>query len=238
MGGASAAVRAGAWPPPPPTCRPPPAPTGETPAWPPPSAATGGASGPPPFQPLPPPAPARRARTAGRSTSTPAHSSRSSRPRRSAARRGRCRRGGRRLFAFGRRDLIPPVIDPRTILIDRAMVGQGFITPEELAEIHKIGEQMDADPPGHRAGAHAKADGAVARRPRGAASGSSSRKKPRPPSGSGCTPRPSRSARRRDIIFLGRGVSKGLADRKSNEREARGGGVAGARRRPPTSRRR
>src|SRR5688572_11516647 len=45
---------------------------------------------------------------------------------------------------FGRRDLIPPVSDPRTLLVDRAMVGFGFITPEDLAEIHKLGEQMDA----------------------------------------------------------------------------------------------
>src|SRR5205823_26623 len=44
---------------------------------------------------------------------------------------------------FGRRDLIPPTGDPRTSLIDRGMVGQGLITPEELAEIHKVGEEMD-----------------------------------------------------------------------------------------------
>ena len=34
---------------------------------------------------------------------------------------------------FGRRDVVPPVSDPRTELIDRAMVGQGLISPEELA---------------------------------------------------------------------------------------------------------
>src|SRR5688500_16353086 len=32
---------------------------------------------------------------------------------------------------FGRRDLIPPVTDKRTELIDRGMVGQELITPEE-----------------------------------------------------------------------------------------------------------
>src|SRR5579872_6732131 len=35
---------------------------------------------------------------------------------------------------FGRRDLIPPADDPRTQLIDRGMVTQGLITPEQLAE--------------------------------------------------------------------------------------------------------
>ena len=44
---------------------------------------------------------------------------------------------------FGRRDLIPPADDPRTQLIDRAMVTQGLITPEQLAEIHAVGEEMD-----------------------------------------------------------------------------------------------
>src|SRR5689334_11835464 len=37
---------------------------------------------------------------------------------------------------FGRRDLIPPADDPRTRIIDRALVTHGLLTPEELAEIH------------------------------------------------------------------------------------------------------
>ncbi len=52
----------------------------------------------------------------------------------------------RKLFAnpwFGRRDQIPPASDERTVLIDRAMVTQGLITPEELAEIHGVGEEME-----------------------------------------------------------------------------------------------
>ena len=42
---------------------------------------------------------------------------------------------------FGRRDLIPPTLDPRTLLIDRGMVTQGFITPDQLAEMHRIGDE-------------------------------------------------------------------------------------------------
>src|SRR5579884_2379434 len=44
---------------------------------------------------------------------------------------------------FGRRDLIPPAEDLRTKLIDRAMVTQGLLTPEQLAEIHEVGAEMD-----------------------------------------------------------------------------------------------
>src|SRR5947207_2385588 len=44
---------------------------------------------------------------------------------------------------FGRRDLIPPADDPRTQLIDRGMVTQGLIAPEQLAEIHAVGAEMD-----------------------------------------------------------------------------------------------
>src|SRR6185436_335857 len=68
---------------------------------------------------------------------------------------------GSALWQFGRRDLIPPISDPRTILIDRAMVGQGLITPEDLTRIHAIGEQMDQVRPSI-AGAYAKAERAVA----------------------------------------------------------------------------
>ncbi|HVK16971.1 MAG TPA: reverse transcriptase domain-containing protein [Fimbriiglobus sp.] len=44
---------------------------------------------------------------------------------------------------FGRRDIIPPATDPRTKLIDRGMYTQGFLTPEELAEMHRVGEEWD-----------------------------------------------------------------------------------------------
>src|SRR5207237_8035722 len=44
---------------------------------------------------------------------------------------------------FGGRDSIPPVSDPRTMLIDRGMLTQGFLDAEELAEIHTTGEQYD-----------------------------------------------------------------------------------------------
>jgi retron-type reverse transcriptase len=42
---------------------------------------------------------------------------------------------------FGRRDIIPPTSDPRTLLIDRGMVTQGFLKPDELAEMHRVGDE-------------------------------------------------------------------------------------------------
>jgi retron-type reverse transcriptase len=44
---------------------------------------------------------------------------------------------------FGRRDIIPPVSDLRTKLIDRGMLTQGLLTAEQLAEMHTVGEQHD-----------------------------------------------------------------------------------------------
>jgi retron-type reverse transcriptase len=42
---------------------------------------------------------------------------------------------------FGRRDMIPPVSDPRTKLIDRGMLTQGLLSAEELAEMHRVGDE-------------------------------------------------------------------------------------------------
>lgn len=43
----------------------------------------------------------------------------------------------------GRRSVIPPASDPRTSLIDRAMITHGFLTPEQLLEMHRVGEAWD-----------------------------------------------------------------------------------------------
>jgi hypothetical protein len=50
-------------------------------------------------------------------------------------------------FQFGRQSIIPPASDPRTQLIDRAMVTHGLLSPEELNEIHRVGEEYDAVKP-------------------------------------------------------------------------------------------
>src|SRR5262245_30208420 len=58
-------------------------------------------------------------------------------------------------FTFGRQSQIPPADDPRTAVIDRALVGQGLLTPEDLAEIHAIGDQMRELRPDLAAARHA-----------------------------------------------------------------------------------
>lgn len=115
---------------------------------------------------------------------------------------------------FGRRDLIPPASDPRTQLIDRAMVGHGFLTPETLVEIHKVGAEMDSVRPDLAVAAHL-ADQAVERSKEERAALKAKKK------ADAAERRRVRAElvalrRQTDIIHLGRGVSKGLADRTSN----------------------
>ena len=58
---------------------------------------------------------------------------------------------------FGRRDLIPPTDDPRTKLIDRGLVTHGLLTPEQLVDIHRVGEEMERVRPSLVAVEHAAA---------------------------------------------------------------------------------
>ncbi len=115
---------------------------------------------------------------------------------------------------FGRQDRIPPATDKRTLIIDRAMVGHGLITPEALVEIHKVGDEMERVRPDIITAAHT-ANRAVefdkeareARKQQKKAEAEERKRKHR----EGVEHR-----RKTDIIFLGRGVSRGLADRRSN----------------------
>jgi RNA-directed DNA polymerase len=119
-----------------------------------------------------------------------------------------------RTFEFGRRDRIPSAADPRTKLIDQAMVGHGMIKPEELVRIHELGEQMDALRP-EMAGAHVLAQRAVL-------ADKEERKRIKEEKKAAAEQRKRDHAARvasrkqNDIIHLGRGVSAGLADRRSN----------------------
>jgi retron-type reverse transcriptase len=115
---------------------------------------------------------------------------------------------------FGRRDLIPPITDKRTELIDRGMVGQGLITAEELVEIHRIGDEMDRVRP-DLALAGEIANRAVAR-------SEEERQRLKEQKQAEAAERERIRAeqiqqrRLTDIVFLGRGVSRGLADRRAN----------------------
>ncbi len=125
------------------------------------------------------------------------------------------------LFAnpwFGRRDLIPPAADPRTMLIDRAMVTQGFLSPEQLRDVHGVGNVMDQIRPTFavietraalKGDAAVDADRAAQARLKAQKKLEAAERRKR---------RADEIAHRRqtDIVFLGRGVSTRLGDRRSD----------------------
>jgi RNA-directed DNA polymerase len=115
---------------------------------------------------------------------------------------------------FDRRDQIPAPTEPRTMLIDRAMVAQGLLTPEQLVEIHDAGAKMSELRPDFAGAANVAehavaADQAERRRIKEQKIAESAERKRK---------RAEEIVRRKatDIVFLGRGVSGGLADRRAN----------------------
>lgn len=124
---------------------------------------------------------------------------------------------------WGRRDLVPPSTDERTNLIDRGMVGRGLTTADELAEMHRVGDEMLRLDPGRDGGA-AAAEAAVqedraerARRKQQKKDEAARRR----------AERVAAIAARRagDIVFLGRGMSKGLALRTADATRLGGAGL-------------
>ncbi len=119
---------------------------------------------------------------------------------------------------FGRRDLIPPVDDKRTLLVDRAMVSQGLLSPDQLAEIHRVGAEMDLVRPDVVALRHQSAQASQA-----AVKGDREKRKQLKDEKKAAAAERKRLhvegvARRHatDIVFLGRDVSGRLGDRSSN----------------------
>jgi RNA-directed DNA polymerase len=119
---------------------------------------------------------------------------------------------------IGRVDTIPPQSDERTALIDRGLILRGLLTKEQLAQIHTVGDQWirfhDADRLA-QAVAFKTADEAIARLREAKAKRRAERKQLAVEKEKA---RVEAVAKRRaeDIIYLGRGVSKGLVDRRSN----------------------
>lgn len=119
---------------------------------------------------------------------------------------------------FGRRDLIPPADDKRTNLIDRALVAHGLLSPEDLAEIHDVGAEMDKHRPDqmvirHQANlaGHQAIEAERAERAR-------IKKQKKEEAAQRREQRRAEIAHRKatDIIFLGRGVSDELHNRNSD----------------------
>jgi hypothetical protein len=119
---------------------------------------------------------------------------------------------------IGRVDTIPPQTDERTALIDRGLVLRGLLTELELAEIHRVGDlwlrHADADKLAAAVAAKSGDEAVDQLRAERA-------KKKVQKVAEAAARRQARAeavARRRaeDITFLGRGGSRGLADRRAN----------------------
>ena len=116
---------------------------------------------------------------------------------------------------WGRIDTIPPGDDARTKLIDRALVTRGYLTPEQLVAIHRVGDLMllkqgDASilrEEAKRAVAAAKEDRAALK----------AEKKRRAEERRQARAKAVAQRKAVEIDFLGRGVSGGLADKTSDE---------------------
>lgn len=116
-----------------------------------------------------------------------------------------------------RRDAIPPATDDRTALIDRGLVLRGLLTDAQLANLHAIGDEWlrhndaEAYARAHAAGKGKRAleEDRAKRRER--------KEQLRREAEVKRAARGEEIRRRRDedIVFLGRGVSAGLADRRS-----------------------
>lgn len=119
----------------------------------------------------------------------------------------------------GRTSIIPPADDPRTKLIDRALVTHGLLTPEQLAEIHRVGDEYakakpDSDYIGSAAGL---AGEAAVKAYREAKARLKERKKAEAAARKVQRAAEVKHRRETDIVFLGRGVSGRLHQRLSDE---------------------
>ncbi len=113
-----------------------------------------------------------------------------------------------------RQDLIPPVEDELTEVVDAAMAGHGLLTPEELEEIHEIGREMDLLRPTRL---HTAVAGEVAvRQSQEERAALKRQKKAQAEERRRQHEKDVADRRANDIVFLGRGVSRGLADRRAN----------------------
>lgn len=122
-----------------------------------------------------------------------------------------------------RRDRIPSSEDPRTLLIDRAMVAQGLISPEELRRIHDAGHKMDELRPTWERTQDLAKHAVTEDKERRAAI--KAQKKAEAAERKRVRVEQVQHRRATDIVFLGRGVSAGLADRRSNVEKLQASGL-------------
>ena len=119
---------------------------------------------------------------------------------------------------IGRVDTIPPQSDERTALIDRGLILRGLLTEQQIADIHRVGDlwlkHRDAASLASAQAART-ADEALEQLRQERAERKAQKKQE---AAARAQRRAEEIARRKaeDIIFLGTGVSRGLADRRSN----------------------
>ena len=130
-------------------------------------------------------------------------------------------------FQFGRQSLIPPVSDPRTQLIDRALVTHGLLSPEELNEIHRVGAEYDAVKPtdANLAAAAGLAGAAAVKAYRESKEREKARKKAESVARKQARADAVKHRRATDVIFLGRGVSGRLHLRISDAAQLEANGL-------------
>lgn len=126
-----------------------------------------------------------------------------------------------------RRDLIPPTTDERTQLIDEGMITYGVMSRERLVETHRVGDlwlkyhpallsrEQKAIDAGRRAVEKRREEKKAAK------------EKKRAEARARAEERRNAIEHRRltDIVFLGRGVSSGLSDRRSNVEKLQAAGL-------------
>ncbi len=110
--------------------------------------------------------------------------------------------------------VIPSEDLPRIRVIDRTMVGYGLISAEELAEIHDVGRRMEVFQ--DRGSCLRDVGQQAVDRSRSEANRIKEQKKREAEAKRDEHRKAVARRRATDIVFLGRGVSKGLADRRSN----------------------
>jgi len=127
---------------------------------------------------------------------------------------------------IGRVDTIPPQSDERTALIDRGLLLRGMLTREQLEEIHRIGDQWLLHHESAKLAEIAAQASAEAYLQQVRAEKAKLKAQKKAESAQREEVRKALVAKRRaeDIIYLGRGVSGGLADRRAivEELERRG----------------
>ncbi|MBX9626105.1 MAG: reverse transcriptase family protein [Gemmataceae bacterium] len=125
----------------------------------------------------------------------------------------------RNAWQTGRTSIIPDANDPRTKLIDRALVAHGLLTPEQLIEIHRVGDEYarakpEGDPIARFAG---MAGEAAVQAYREAKARLKEQKKAEAKAREERRAEEVKHRRATDIVFLGRGVSGRLHLRLSDE---------------------